>query len=110
MSPEMSPLFWLTPRAHQDLDEIWNFIARDSIDAANRVESAILRACGIVATNPLIGRRRPDVTKRPVRFSVVTRYPNYIVVYRPDTKPIQIIAIVHGKRNIQRALEQVDDS
>jgi len=57
-----------------------------------------------------MGRRRPEITTRPVRFSVVTRYPNYIVVYRADTKPIQIVAIVHGKRNIQRALEQADDS
>jgi plasmid stabilization system protein ParE len=106
----MAPLFWLSPRAHQDLDEIWNFIARDSIDAANRVESAILRTCGKAARHPFLGKSRPEITKRPVRFSVVTRYSNYIVVYRPDIKPIQIIAIVHGKRDIKRALEKSPDS
>jgi plasmid stabilization system protein ParE len=106
----MPPLFWLSPRAHQDLDQIWSFIARDSVDAANRVESAILRTCGKVAMNPFLGKKRTEITMRPVRFSVVTRYPNYIVVYRPDIKPIQIVAIVHGKRNIHRALENADDS
>jgi len=106
----MPPLFWLTPRAHQDLDQIWNFIARDSVDAANRVESAILRTCGKVAMNPLLGKRRPEITARRVRFSVVTRYRNYIVVYRPDTKPIQIVAVVHGKRDMRRALEPSDIS
>jgi plasmid stabilization system protein ParE len=34
--------FELTPRAASDLDDIWNFIAEDSVDAANRVESTIL--------------------------------------------------------------------
>jgi plasmid stabilization system protein ParE len=35
----------------------------------------------------------------------VTRFPNYIVVYCPDTKPLQIVAVLHGKREIQAILE-----
>lgn len=44
----------------------------------------------------------------PVRFWVVTRYPNFIAVYRPEIKPLQIIAILHGKRDIKRLMEERD--
>jgi plasmid stabilization system protein ParE len=44
--------FQLTPRALNDLSEIWETIAEDSIGAANRVESAILSACYSLARHP----------------------------------------------------------
>jgi plasmid stabilization system protein ParE len=97
--------FQLTPRALNDLDEIWNFIANDSVDAANRVESAILSACRSLARHPLLGAKRMEITPLPVRFWTVTKYPNYIVVYRPGSEPLQIISVVHGKRNLKALLE-----
>jgi plasmid stabilization system protein ParE len=94
----------LTPRALDDLDDIWNFIAEDSLDAANRVESAIFEACDSLARHPLLGSRRSDITPLPVRFWPVTRFPNFIVVYRPEIKPLQIVAVLHGMRNIKAVL------
>jgi len=52
------------------------------------------------------GHSRRDFTARALRFWVLTRYPNYMVVYRPETAPIQIVAVLHGKRNIRRILKQ----
>lgn len=102
----MPGAYQFTPRALEDLDDIWNFIAEDTLDAANRVESAILEACESLARHPLLGSRRTDITLLPVRFWPVTRFPNFIVVYRPEAKPLQIIAVLHGKRNIKRLLEK----
>jgi plasmid stabilization system protein ParE len=102
----MPARFQFTPRAVDNLDEIWGVIAQDSIAAANRVESAILAACGKLAARPLLGSRRNEVTPLPVRFWTVTRFPNFIVVYRPDTTPLQIVAVLHGKRNIKTLLEE----
>ena len=96
--------FLLTPRALNDLDEIWNFIADDNVDAANRVESAIIAACSSLARYPLLGSRRTEITPLPVRFWTVTRFPNYIVVYRPDTQPLQVVAVLHGKRDIKAVI------
>lgn len=98
--------FVLTPRAKSDLFEIWCYIAENNPEAADRVERAIFDACAFVAKNPLLGHVRPDLTIRPVRFCTVTRYPNYAIVYRPETSPLQIIAVVHGKRDVGRILEQ----
>src|SRR5256885_869085 len=45
-----------------------------------------------------------DFTKRTLRFWTLVYYPNYTIVYRPDRKPLEIIAVLHGKRNIRRVL------
>jgi plasmid stabilization system protein ParE len=97
--------FQLTPQALNDLGEIWDYIASDNVSAANRVESAILSACSGLARHPLLGARRIEITSLPVRFWTVSRFPNFIVVYRPDTKPLQIVTILHGKRDIKALLE-----
>jgi plasmid stabilization system protein ParE len=96
----------LTPLAQADIFYIWSYIASDNEDAAERVENAIFDACSFVATNPLSGRRRPNISKRPVLFWTLTRYRNYLVVYRPDTTPVEIIAVLHGKRDLRRMLKQ----
>ena len=92
--------------ATEDLDDIWWFIAKDNPEAADRVEQEILTACEGLARWPLQGHVRPDLTKRPVRFWTVPRYSNYIIVYRPETQPLQIVRVLHGKRNLRRILRQ----
>lgn len=99
-------VYALTPRAKADIFDIWSYIADDSEDAANRVEQAIYDACAFVADSPMRGHSRADLTTRPLRFWTVTRYPNYTIVYRPETLPLQVVAVLHGKRNIRRMLKQ----
>ena len=96
----------LTPLAKADVFAIWSHIADDNEDAANRVEQAIYRACAFVAEAPMRGHSRPDLTTRSLRFWNLTRYPNYAIVYRPETAPLQVVAVLHGKRNVQRILKQ----
>ncbi|HKQ86350.1 MAG TPA: type II toxin-antitoxin system RelE/ParE family toxin [Candidatus Acidoferrales bacterium] len=98
--------FVLTPIARADLFEIWAYIAEDSETAADRVEQAIYEACASLSSMPLAGHSRPDLTSLPVRFWNLRRYPNFMIVYRPETRPVQIVAVLHGKRNIERILTQ----
>jgi plasmid stabilization system protein ParE len=93
-----------TPEAAADLFEIWSYVASDNAEAADRVEAAIYDACAFVAQAPLSGQVRRNLTNRPIRFWTVQRFPNYVLVYRPDTQPLQVIRILHGKQNIQRIL------
>ena len=58
----MPSSFQLTPRALDDLDEIWDYIAEDNVQAANRVESAILSACNSLAMHPMLGSKRSEIT------------------------------------------------
>jgi|SRR5271165_6854417 len=82
----------LTPLARADILDIWSYIAEDIEDVADRVEQAIYDACAFVAEAPMRGHFRPDLTTRSLRFWTLTRYPNYTVVYRPETTPLQVVA------------------
>jgi plasmid stabilization system protein ParE len=101
----MNGAFQLTPQATEDLDAIWWFIAEGNRDAADRVEMEILATCRRLAKHPRMGTRRQDVTPLPVRFWTVTKFPNYVIVYRPETDPLQVVAVLHGKRGLKEVLE-----
>jgi plasmid stabilization system protein ParE len=95
----------LTPLAKADIFDIWSYIAKESEDAAARVEQAIYNACAFLADGPTCGHSRSDLTARALRFWTLTRYPNYTIVYRPETSPLQVVAVLHGKRNVRRMLK-----
>ncbi len=96
----------LTSLAKTDIFEIWAYIANDSEDSADRVEQAIYSACEFLAQSPSRGHSRQDLTKRLLRFWTLTRYPNYTVVYRPETVPGRhVVAVLHGRRDIKRILK-----
>jgi len=96
--------YQFTPEALGDLLDIWNFIAHDNLQAADRVEAAIFDACELLARSPSAGVIRRDLTALPVRFWVVHPYPNYLIVYDPGKAPLQIIRILHGARNLPSML------
>ena len=50
---------------------------------------------------PGLGHVREDLTGRPLKFWPVY---SYLVVYDPETKPIQIIRVLHGMRDIEDIL------
>ena len=52
---------------------------------------------------PGIGHRRADHTSRPVLFY---RIFSYLVIYQPGSGPLQILGVLHGKRNVARLLRQ----
>ncbi|HZB88275.1 MAG TPA: type II toxin-antitoxin system RelE/ParE family toxin [Terracidiphilus sp.] len=100
----MPAAFVFTPRALEDLDYIWTYIARENLSAADRVQEAILAAAARLARHPHLGSRRTDITDRPVRFWILPRFPNFVLVYRPETQPLQVVAVLHNKRNLPSLL------
>ena len=88
--------FVLHPEAYADLNEIWEYIAADNLDAADRVLDEIRQAINLLTRFPKTGHSRADLTSRSLRFHVVH---NYVVAYAPDEKPLAVIAILHGRRN-----------
>jgi plasmid stabilization system protein ParE len=92
--------YQFTPQAVDDLFEIWSYIARDSPQAANRVEAAVYDACAFLAEGPFRGRNREEITPLRLRFWTVQAFPNYIIVYDPQSDPVQIIRVLHGSRDV----------
>ena len=99
--------FVLTPFARRDLEEIWRYIAKDSVKAATRVLDHLESTIGRLAKNPGIGHVREDLADRRHRFFSVG---SYSIVYRAQTKPLQVIRILHASRDVQALLEIESDS
>ena len=63
--------FNLHPGATQDITEIWEFIAEDSVQGARRMRMEIFDAIDSLVFLPHQGHKRTDLTTRPLRFRPV---------------------------------------
>ncbi len=100
----MKSRYVLAPEAARDLVGIWRYIKKQSsLEMAQRVEAVIRDRIVFLAKNPSAGHWRKDLTSEAVRFFSVY---SYLIVYRPDTKPLQVVAVLHGRRDVERVLRQ----
>ena len=100
----MNRRYILSPEAALDLAQIWCYIKDNaSRDMADHVKSVIREKFVFLAGNPGSGHWRKDLTEESVKFFTVY---SYLIVYRPDTKPLQIVAILHGHRDVERLFDQ----
>jgi plasmid stabilization system protein ParE len=88
--------FVLHPEAAADIEDIWEYIAADNLDAADRVLEELHEAIHSLVTFPHQGHIRPDLTSKPLRFQSLR---DYVIAYVPDKKPLIVIAVLHGRRN-----------
>jgi len=91
-----------SPEARLDLLEIWEHIAADDLDTADRIEQEIEEAVVMLARNPELGHVRRDLTSRPVRFWAVY---SYLIIYDPATRPTEVIRILSGYRDVASLLK-----
>ncbi len=87
----------LTPEARDDLLHIHDFIARDNPHAAARVIDECFDIFGNLAEHPFMGHKRADLTARNVYF---WSFYSYLIIYEAHTKPITIVRVLSGFRDI----------
>jgi len=85
------------PQAEADLEEIWWYIAQDSPDAADGFLDQIEERCAVLAQFPLMGTAREDLL--PSLRSLVVG--SYVVFYLPVNGGIEIVRVLHGKRDLE---------
>ena len=98
----MASRFIFTEEAETQLFEILDHLADESEAAAVRVRHALYDAVGKLAERPGIGHTRPDLTDRQLKFWSVY---SYLVVYDPASRPLTIVAVLHGARDVERLLK-----
>jgi plasmid stabilization system protein ParE len=99
----MRARYALAPEAAQDLVRIWRHIKNNaSLEMADRVESVIREKISYLAVNPGAGHWRKDLTDEPVKFFSVYAY---LIVYRHQKIPVQVVAVLHGRRDVERLLQ-----
>lgn len=94
--------FVLTEPARRDLDQIKSFLLdKAGPTITRRVVKDIRAALKLLGKQPGVGHVREDLTGRPVKFWPVY---SYLIVYDPETEPIQILRVLHGMRDVEEIL------
>ena len=96
----------LTPSAKRDVNDIWDYIANDSMEAADRVLDALEAAMINLAKNPGIGHWREELADKRHRFWLVY---SYLIVYRHEAKPLQIVRVLPAACDVQSLLGLTPD-
>jgi toxin ParE1/3/4 len=96
----------LSQRASRELLSAATWIADDNPTAAHGLIDAVEAAAQRIGDHPHIGVRRPELARGHYRFVALIGYP-YLIVYRDDLTPPEIVRIVHGARDLPRLLRDL---
>jgi toxin ParE1/3/4 len=97
----------LAPEAEQDLDDIKDYLVKVAgVSVARYVLRQLKDSVVFLGRTPGAGHVREDLTDINVKFWPVF---SYLIIYRPASRPIEIVRIIHGNQDIARILGQVDN-
>lgn len=96
----MTKVRW-TPQAADDLEAIYEFIARDSPHYAQITVEGIIAAIDRLEQFPLLGRHVPETSQADVRELIK---PPYRIVYRTG-EIVKILTVFRGSRLFPSDLE-----
>lgn len=83
--------------AKTDLLEAWLCIAEENLSAADRVLDTIEQEARILATQPLMGRLRPDLVEAIRRWPTSTFY---TLFYLAEADGITVVRVLHHARDV----------
>ena len=85
----------------EDLEEIWQFIARDSEFQADKWIRFLDNRINDLAANNELGRPRPELAAGLRSFPVK----DYVIFYRPITEAgLYLVRVLHSSRDIRPEL------
>lgn len=89
----------LAPAAQEDLVAIRDYYMKEAgYQIARQMLVEFTKAFQDIARTPGIGHQREDLAgDRPVLFWTMR---DYLIIYRAATKPVEIITIVRGSRDV----------
>lgn len=84
------------PMAFADLADIWSFIADDSEQQADLFIDLLDSKLALLATQPEMGRERPELAPRLRSFPIR----RYVVFYRALRDGIEVVRVLHSARDV----------
>jgi len=95
----------ISRRAQRDLRRIWRYVAEQSGHGrADDLIDRILAVSGLFADQPQAGSSHSELG-RAVRSCACGLY---LVFYRPRAATIEIIRVIHGRRDVPSAWDEPD--
>ena len=100
----MGKIRW-TEKASSNLHSIFDYISKDSKLYAARYIKALIQATNKLETMPRCGREVPELENPELREVI---YGNYRIIYRiiESREDIEILAVIHGARDVKRAFQE----
>ncbi|HXL80286.1 MAG TPA: type II toxin-antitoxin system RelE/ParE family toxin [Pyrinomonadaceae bacterium] len=102
----------LKPQADRDINNQFEYIAKDNLEAAIRFYEAAFSAFEVLQTNPLIGPARafenPELDN--VRIWLVKGFDKYLIFYRATDELVEILRVLHTSRDIDRVLSNEESA
>ncbi len=95
---------WSVP-ARNDLKQIHDYIAKDSKFYAQNVIQEIVAKTETLTELPEIGRIVLEISDQNIRELIVY---SYRLIYEISVAGIEILAIIHGRRDFNSAWEERD--
>ena len=90
-----------TNQALDDIDNIAEYIAKDSLKYAKIQTLRFFEATEILITKPKIGRIVPEIKKSTIRELILG---NYRIIYKfLNIKRVDILAVHHSARKINKS-------
>lgn len=89
------------PRVRDDLAEIWDYIADDSIQQADAFIDRIDAAFHALADQPMMGRARDELLPGLRSFPIG----RYVIFCEPLPDGVAIARVLHGARDIDAGFE-----
>ena len=84
------------PLAEADIFEIWDYIADDSMEAADRWVDQLDEKFQLIATQPMMGRTREELETGLRSFP----FGRYVIFYMLMGSGIDVVRVLHGARDI----------
>ena len=91
----------ISPRAREDLIEIWSYIADDSVTNADAFIDRLYETIESLGRHPGSGRQREELAPGIHSFP----FGRYMIFYRTVTNSIEIVRVLHGARDIENIFE-----
>lgn len=82
----------------QDIDDIAEYISRDSIYYAQKVVEQIFAVGELFVEQPRLGRIVPELKQDFIREGFVY---SYRIIYAIGKQTIEILAVIHGNRLLE---------
>lgn len=101
----------ITPRANQDIDELFAFIAQDNFDAALRFFDSTRLTFSQLAKTPGMGSLYKVINPRltGLRKWAVKGFDKYLIFYQYSDEYVEVVRLLHAGRDISAIFEQEEE-
>jgi len=84
--------------AEADLDDLYDYIARDVPYYAEQFVDRLIEAAGVLKDHPRLGRQVPEADEREDIRELI--FQSYRVIYLVEADQVHILTVIHGRRDL----------